>query len=40
MVELPIDAAAYAVKLHQLAETSTFTKQVIEKEIDDFGNSF
>jgi hypothetical protein len=39
-IDLPIDAAAYAAKLQDLINNSTFNKVVVEREIDDIGSSF
>lgn len=39
-VELPIDAEAYAAKLQDLIRNSRFEKQVQEREVTDFSNSF
>jgi predicted dehydrogenase len=39
-VEIPMDEGAYAAKLHELIEKSSFQKVVIEREITDFSSSF
>jgi predicted dehydrogenase len=39
-IDLPIDADAYAAKLQDLINNSTFNKVVVEREIDDIGSSF
>ncbi len=39
-IDLPMDAAAYAAKLQSLIENSRFEKDILEREINDFGSSF
>jgi predicted dehydrogenase len=39
-IDLPIDAAAYAAKLQDLIENSSFEKVVVEQDITDIGDSF
>ena len=39
-VDLPIDAQAYAAKLQEMIEHSSFEKVVVEREVNDFENSF
>jgi predicted dehydrogenase len=39
-VDLPIDAAAYAVHLKNLIENSSFEKNVVERDVTDARSSF